>query len=131
MTHPAPSESERASFEAWITLPPFEKDVDRRPEHSAWPWKYRDYSVEMAWEAWQARASLPAPTGWQQIETAPKGGEKFLAWRRHSTLPLIVFYNEDYDQYESNEGNLVFSLTHWMPLPAAPSQEGRDHADQA
>lgn len=57
---------------------------------------------------------------WQPIETAPKDGTKFLAWRRHSTIPIIVFYNEDYDQYECNDGHLVFSLTHWMPLPAPP-----------
>ena len=73
----------------------------------------------------------PAPTPpvsedrWQPIETAPKDGSKFLAWRRHSTIPLIVFYNAEYDQYECNDGLLVFSLTHWMPLPKAPSMEGK------
>ena len=60
---------------------------------------------------------------WQPIETAPKDGSKFLAWRRHSTIPLIVFYNAEYDQYECNDGNLVYSLTHWMPLPKAPAMQ--------
>lgn len=56
---------EREAFEAWITAPPFEKDVSRRPELSAWPWTYRDYSVEMAWASWQARAAVnqQQPTG--------------------------------------------------------------------
>ena len=71
----------------------------------------------------------PAPTPpvsedrWQPIETAPKDGSKFLAWRRHSTIPLIVFYNAEYDHYECNDGNLVFSLTHWRPLPKAPTMQ--------
>ena len=60
---------------------------------------------------------------WQPIETAPKDGSKFLAWRRYSTIPLIVFYNAEYDQYECNDGNLVFSLTHWRPLPEAPAMQ--------
>ena len=73
----------------------------------------------------------PAPTPpvsedrWQPIETAPKDGSKFLAWRRHSSIPLIVFYNAEYDQYECNDGHLVFSLTHWLPLPKAPAMEGK------
>lgn len=67
----------------------------------------------------------PAPSvgGWMPIETAPKDGRKFLAWRRHSTLPLIVFYNADYYQYECSEGHLVFSLTHWQPLPQPPKEK--------
>ena len=74
-------------------------------------------------------AAAPTPPvsedRWQPIETAPKDGSKFLAWRRHSTLPLIVFYNAEYDQYECNDGHLVFSLTHWLPLPKAPAMEGK------
>ena len=72
-------------------------------------------------------AAAPTPPvsedRWLPIETAPKDGSKFLAWRRHSTIPLIVFYNAEYDQYECNDGNLVFSLTHWMPLPKAPTMQ--------
>lgn len=72
-------------------------------------------------------AAAPTPPvsedRWQPIETAPKDGSKFLAWRRHSTIPLIVLYNAEYDQYECNDGHLVFSLTHWMPLPKAPAME--------
>lgn len=63
---------------------------------------------------------------WQPIATAPKDGTKFLAWRRHSTLPLIVHYNDEYSQWEDADGILVYGLTHWMPLPKAPAmQEGK------
>ena len=75
-------------------------------------------------------AAAPTPPvsegRWLPIETAPKDGSKFFAWRRHSTIPLIVFYNAEYDQYECDDGHLVFSLTHWMPLPTAPAmKEGK------
>ena len=74
-----------------------------------------------------ALAAAPTPPvsedHWLPIETAPKDGSKFLAWRRHSTIPLIVFYNAEYDQYECNDGHLVFSITHWMPLPKAPAMQ--------
>ena len=83
-------------------------------------WKDRDSLAAML-------AAAPATPStedrWLPIETAPKDGSKFLAWRRHSTIPLIVFYNAEYDQYECNDGNLVFSLTHWMPLPEAPAMQ--------
>jgi hypothetical protein len=55
--------AERAMFEAFITRPPFEREVQRYPmdeEQYAWPGQYRDIDVEMAWEAWQARAALRA-----------------------------------------------------------------------
>ena len=60
---------------------------------------------------------------WREIETAPKDGTKFLAWRRHSTLPLIVHYNDEYSQCEDVDGILVYGLTHWMPLPKAPTMQ--------
>jgi hypothetical protein len=47
----------RAEFEAWITAPPFERDVTRKPndpERVAWPGMYESYEIELAWEAWQA-----------------------------------------------------------------------------
>ena len=44
----------RARFEVWISLPPFEHSFERNEESSAWPWTYRLYVTEIAWEAWQA-----------------------------------------------------------------------------
>ena len=91
------------------------------------------YSDRMVWnggpraiyEAMLAAAPTPpvSEDRWQSIETAPKDGSKFLAWRRHSTSPLIVFYNAEYDQYECEDGHLVFSLIHWRPLPKAPAMQ--------
>lgn len=50
-------EAERVKFEKWITAPPFEKPTHRNPqdaEVTAWPGAYKDYEVELAWEAWVA-----------------------------------------------------------------------------
>lgn len=83
------------------------------------------FSVRFMYERMIAAAPTPpvSEDRWLPIETAPKDGSKFLAWRRHSTIPLIVFYNAEYDQYECNDGHLVFSITHWMPLPKAPTMQ--------
>lgn len=42
----------RASFEAWISSPPYEREVERFGEGSAWPGNYRDIDVDLAWNAW-------------------------------------------------------------------------------
>ncbi len=58
---PQPAEvgaDERAKFEAWITSPPLEKPVHRNPESSGFPGQYWEYEVQLAWDAWQARAQL-------------------------------------------------------------------------
>jgi hypothetical protein len=60
-------ESNRKAFEEWASAPPFEMDVDRNhhnPALSAWPAQYRDYKVQMAWEAWQA--------SWARLTTRAK-----------------------------------------------------------
>jgi hypothetical protein len=46
----------RARFEAWVTSFPFERSVSRNPDDDskyAWPGAYREYEVELAWEAWR------------------------------------------------------------------------------
>lgn len=48
---------ERDAFEAWISQPPYEHTCERHGEESAWPGQYREYSTELAWEAWQRRAN--------------------------------------------------------------------------
>lgn len=55
-------DKERAAFEAFISGPPFERNVERFPDAPtkyAWPCSYRDIAVDLAWYCWQARASLP------------------------------------------------------------------------
>ena len=58
---------------------------------------------------------------WQPIETAPKDGTVFLAWRKHATHPLMVRYEPSYDWFANYDGEHVYDLTHWMPLPKAPN----------
>lgn len=43
----------RQQFEAWITTKPIEKSVERYSKNAAaWPGHYREYDVQLAWEAW-------------------------------------------------------------------------------
>lgn len=65
-------------------------------------------------------------TAWQPIETAPKDEAVFLAWRKHATHPLMVRYEPSYDWFANYDGEHVYDLTHWMPLPTPPkrSMEG-------
>ena len=46
----------RAEFEAFISLPPHEKEISRFPDNgsSAWPGSYKNLIVDLAWDAWQA-----------------------------------------------------------------------------
>lgn len=50
----------RKAFEAWISAPPFERDITRNSEDAtkhAWPGHYREYEVQLAWDAWDAAAA--------------------------------------------------------------------------
>ncbi len=52
----APPIYQRALFEKFMSEPPIEADVYRWPFDSkqyAWPGHYRDYKVQLAWEAWE------------------------------------------------------------------------------
>lgn len=44
----------RAAFEAWISGPPYEREVERFGDGSAWPGNYRELDVDLAWCAWSA-----------------------------------------------------------------------------
>lgn len=49
----------RDAFEAWISSPPFERETTRYPKDEtkfAWPGSYRDYEVQIAWDAWREGA---------------------------------------------------------------------------
>lgn len=48
----------RAAFEAWISAPPYEREVERFGDGSAWPGNYRELDVDLAWCAWSAAISL-------------------------------------------------------------------------
>lgn len=64
---------------------------------------------------------LKAGNEWQPIETAPKDNTVFLAWRKHATHPLMVRYEPSYDWFANYDGEHVYDLTHWMPLPKPPA----------
>jgi len=58
-------DSQRARFEGWIRMPPYERNVHRhgrRPKESlpAWPGQYASISVQLAWEAWCAALGIEA-----------------------------------------------------------------------
>jgi len=55
---------DRKAFEMWISSPPYEKDITKYPddpELAAWPKCYRDISVQIAWDAWQAANADAVP----------------------------------------------------------------------
>jgi hypothetical protein len=62
----------RAAFEAWISAPPFEREVKRFGENSAWPGNYRKLDVDLAWCAWSAAMAL-ASQRVRQLEAAEEG----------------------------------------------------------
>lgn len=85
-------------------------------------------------------------SGWRPIETAPKDGTEVLvatvdwvataSWdAEHEPVSRDEDGNElDYDQWtwegawlgdglNSDESPIVYDPTHWMPLPAPPSEE--------
>lgn len=66
-------------------------------------------------------AEREAENEWQPIETAPKDNTVFLAWRKHATHPLMVRYEPSYDWFANYDGEHVYDLTHWMPLPKPPA----------
>ena len=49
-----PTVGPRAAFEAWISAPPYEREVERFGDTSAWPGNYRELDVDLAWCAWSA-----------------------------------------------------------------------------
>ncbi|WP_439586952.1 hypothetical protein [Hydrogenophaga sp.] len=71
MTHPAPSDSERASFEAWYESNAMPCEADWFARDPSDPDEYKHADTAAAWEGWRARASLPAPTGWQMVPVEP------------------------------------------------------------
>ena len=48
----------RAAFEACFSKLPFEWELSRYGEDSAWPGDYQKYEHQCAWEGWLARAAL-------------------------------------------------------------------------
>lgn len=56
----------REAFEEWISAPPYELSIAKYPDDpskAAWPKCYRDISVQIAWDAWQAAQAEAVPEG--------------------------------------------------------------------
>ena len=54
-------DKERMDFEAWISSPPYERNIYRWSNDEtrhAWPGQYADYVVEIAWQSRLARAEV-------------------------------------------------------------------------
>ena len=62
VTKTAAPVGEREAFEHDLSKSPFEFDMDRWPDNAPvdWPGSYKQYHVQCAWDAWQARAALSA-----------------------------------------------------------------------
>jgi hypothetical protein len=44
---------QRVLFEKWIAAPPYERSLVRFKEDESWPGHYKNYPVQLAWEAWR------------------------------------------------------------------------------
>jgi hypothetical protein len=81
-----------------------------------------DPACDLTLTAVECIKKLKAENEWQPIETAPKDNAVFLAWRKHATHPLMVRYEPSYDWFANYDGEHVYDLTHWMPLPKPPAR---------
>lgn len=76
--------------------------------------------------------SRPPQHGWQPIEKAPKDGTMILVYTPDPSEPIAAVTWEEYDIEYWHVHDRKFeprplrrsAPTHWMPLPAAPDQEG-------
>ena len=80
-----------------------------------------DPACDLTLTAVECIKKLKVENEWQPIETAPKDNTVFLAWRKHATHPLMVRYEPSYDWFANYDGEHVYDLTHWMPLPKPPA----------
>lgn len=77
-------------------------------------------TAETAKREWNTRAAGDAPA-WQPIETAPKDGTAFLAWRGIERGPFQCWWNDDgREAYWMDYADTEPNPTHWQPLPAPP-----------
>jgi hypothetical protein len=101
------------------------------------PWR-RDESADAI-----LAALRPTDTGWRDIATAPRDGTAVVGWgflnSRNDNGPLrsavMVAHVMRYRNYASGGGDWVSAClsnvisqhpTHWMPLPSAPTDTGRE-----
>ncbi len=94
----------------------------------------RDLSIdrEASIRAWNTRAATPAgPSGWMPIESAPKDGSGVLATGWNHGKPdterhyAVAFWDglDWLEAHEDEASSPLGYLTHWMPLPPAPTDK--------
>lgn len=76
--------------------------------------------------------ALRAEREWQPIETAPKDGTTFLAYR--SGIIMMAQWRKSHNGHMANGGEGWFypswnPATHWMPLPAPPAIRARSASE--
>jgi len=86
-------------------------------------WSYVEKTArDLASERDQLRAELEK-VRWQPIETAPKW-QSVLLWATRTGGRCVIDYWGDYDRHNHPR------ITHWMPLPAAPTPPNADQKGQ-
>jgi hypothetical protein len=83
-------------------------------------------------------AEREANVGWQPIETAPRDGAEFDGWRDGERVTNVYFNDRGVITKRNWHGKFAtwtnfdprVPFTHWMPLPAAPTEGERcEHCD--
>lgn len=59
---------------------------------------------------------------WQPIETAPKRTYVLVAWATKKTWPPEVLQQGDDGVWFNEDDSAFRTPTHWMPLPAWPTE---------
>lgn len=89
-----------------------------------------------SWTTTQSRMAVHMPDGWQveyvradlvpqwqPIETAPKDGSEFLCWSKGWRYPHMAYWESEYMSFENPfTYDFMDQPTHWMPLPAPPTE---------
>lgn len=72
------------------------------------------------------RSSPPVAPEWQTIETMPdefKDGRTFLSCHaRQGNLMAVTWFSKVHAYFVATGGQHLYSFTHWMPLPPAPTK---------
>lgn len=71
-----------------------------------------------------ALSALTSPVGWQDIESAPKDGISVLVCQSRNGIVKAAYWSQAYNHWSVSAGPMGYldEVTHWMPLPAAPTQ---------
>jgi len=80
------TEAMREQFEAEFSKPPYEFPMERGNANAGWPGQYRDYSVQCAWEGYQAALRSPAVAG--LVEALREFEREFLYLAGRTDFPL-------------------------------------------